>query len=73
VNLYYHYSPPIADFIAAHDILRAGVRLLLYPLIAVAYLLLHSGWVTPLAIFIFIAFSSLFLMAKLQDRRLQNK
>ncbi len=41
VKLYYHFSPPLAHFIARHNLLRAGVRLLLYPLIAFAYVLLH--------------------------------
>lgn len=43
VKLYYHYSPPMAHFIARHNLLRAGVRLLLYPLIGFAYVLLHPA------------------------------
>lgn len=43
VRMYYHYSPPVAEFIARHDFLRAVVRALLYPLIGVAYLLLHAS------------------------------
>lgn len=41
VALYYRTSPPLADFIAGHDSLRAGVRTLLRPLIWLA------GMVTP--------------------------
>lgn len=33
VALYYRTSPPLADFIATHDFLRAGVRALLRPLV----------------------------------------
>ncbi len=33
VALYYHYSPPIADFIAQHDNIRLVVRLLLTPIV----------------------------------------
>ncbi|MHC5077132.1 MAG: CFI-box-CTERM domain-containing protein, partial [Planctomycetota bacterium] len=36
VNSYYKYSPPIADFIANHDSLRAMVRLGLLPFIGVS-------------------------------------
>ena len=38
VALYYRTSPPLADFIAGHDLLRAGVRTLLRPLIWLATL-----------------------------------
>lgn len=40
VKAYYHYSPPIAEVIADNHLLRALVRLLLYPLIGFSYLLL---------------------------------
>jgi hypothetical protein len=36
VTLYYRTSPPLADFIAEHDFLRAGVRILMRPLIWLA-------------------------------------
>ncbi len=36
VNAYYRASPPLADFIARHDWLRAGVRVLLWPLVWLA-------------------------------------
>lgn len=43
VRIYYRYSPPMADFIAKHDILRTMVRWGLAPLIAVSWMLLHFG------------------------------
>ncbi len=43
VELYYHYSPPVARFIAEHDSVRAAVRIFLYPLVAFAYVMLHTS------------------------------
>ncbi len=43
VRAYYRYSPPLADYIRKHDSLRAVVRIGLAPLIAFAYLAIHTG------------------------------
>jgi len=43
VRLYYQYSPPMADCIANHVVLRQVIRLLLLPLIAVSWLILNLG------------------------------
>lgn len=43
VEFYYKYSPPIAHFIAGNDTLRAIVRIMLLPLIAIAYGALHPA------------------------------
>ena len=43
VKVYYRYSPPMADFIAKHNILKTMVRWSLAPLIAVSWMLLHFG------------------------------
>ncbi|MFH1675094.1 MAG: carboxypeptidase-like regulatory domain-containing protein [Pseudomonadota bacterium] len=42
VRLYYKYSPPVADFIAKHGILKAAVRCGLYPLVGLSYVALHT-------------------------------
>lgn len=57
VKLYYQYSPPIAQYIARHDFVRAVVRILLYPLIAFSYMMLHTGLTARLALL------TLFLLA----------
>lgn len=50
VKLYYQYSPPIAHYIARHDFVRAVVRILLYPLIAFSYMMLHTSLPARLAL-----------------------
>jgi hypothetical protein len=41
VSLYYTLSPPIADFIAKNEALRAAVRVGLYPVVGFRYIALH--------------------------------
>ena len=43
VRVYYRYSPPMADFIADHRTLRIVVRISLFPIIALSWILLHLG------------------------------
>ena len=56
VRLYYTYSPPIADFIAKYDSLRAIVRISLLPVVGVSWIALKIGPVSTVALMFFFAF-----------------
>jgi hypothetical protein len=60
VKAYYKYSPPMADFIAKHDVLRIMVRWSLAPLIAISWMLLHFGVALTLLL-MGLMFSTMFL------------
>lgn len=54
VDFYYHNSPPIAAFIAGSEPLKALVRVLLAPVIAIVYMIYH-----PALLLIFLIFAAL--------------
>jgi len=56
VRLYYTYSPPIADFIAKYDSLRAIVRISLLPVVGVSWIALKIGPVSTMALMIIFIF-----------------
>jgi hypothetical protein len=56
VNLYYKYSPPMAEFIANHDNVKILVRLSLLPIVGISWLALKIGplyTLSLLALFVF--------------------
>jgi uncharacterized repeat protein (TIGR01451 family) len=44
VNYYYRISPPIANFIAQHDVLKTLVKWCLTPMIGICWMILHIGY-----------------------------
>jgi hypothetical protein len=54
VNLYYHYSPPVADYIAVRPVVRNVVRVALLPVVGMGWLVLHIGFMglALLAVFV---------------------
>ena len=54
VHLYYTYSPPVADFIAEYDSLRAIVRLSLLPVVEISWTALKIGPVYSLALMLLV-------------------
>jgi M6 family metalloprotease-like protein/uncharacterized repeat protein (TIGR02543 family) len=59
VELYYRYSPRIANFIARHKVLKTAVRVNLLPVIAFSSLMVHFG---PAATAIVLVFMPVFLI-----------
>lgn len=53
VSLYYHYSPPLAHYIADHKALRVLTRILLAPFVAIVYLLYHKLLLLPFILLLF--------------------
>ena len=52
VRFYYRHSPPIADFIAEYEILKALARIGLMPLVAISYVSLNSHILLALIIMV---------------------
>jgi uncharacterized delta-60 repeat protein len=62
VDLYYKYSPSVAERIAKYKILKVVVRIQLSPLVALGYSIVHFGPIMTAFIFVFIFMLSFFLI-----------
>ena len=62
VELYYRYSPSIANFIARHKVMKAAVLVNLLPVIAFSYSIVHFGPVATAVVLVFmLVFPILFI------------
>jgi hypothetical protein len=50
VGLYNSYSPPLADFIRKHESVRIVIRWMLYPVVGLAWILLHTSVAVQIAV-----------------------
>jgi len=75
VDLYYSYSPPVADFIASHSSLQTMVRWSLLPIVGVSWVALKIGLAPTLAfvfvILILMSFTTIVLFRKRKRVRQQ--
>jgi lysophospholipase L1-like esterase len=69
VRWYYATSPPVADFIAQHDLARLTVRVALLPLLAAAWLLVEASVLQQAALLL----AMLLLLAVVWKRRQEKR
>ena len=63
VNLYYNYSPSVADFIAKYKALKVVVRMSLLPVIAFSYSMINFGPIITVVMLVFVFVLSVFLIS----------
>jgi subtilisin family serine protease len=69
VQLYYTYSPPLADVIANHHNLKIFVRISLLPLVGISWMALKTGPLFTLSIAAFFVFALIRLFSSIRFRR----
>ncbi len=75
VDIYYKYSPFVANFITKHKALKAAVRFSLLPMIAFSYSMIHFGPIITIAMLVIISMFPIFLFSFFRRRlsRLEAK
>ncbi|MCI5123521.1 MAG: hypothetical protein D3925_03360 [Candidatus Electrothrix sp. AR5] len=72
VQLYYTYSPPIADFIRQHNIIRFVVRILLLPLLSISFFLVEFSPFQQLLIALILVCSFGLFLTRFRKRHWAN-
>jgi len=74
VDLYYTYSPPVADFISNHNNLRLVIRWSLLPIVGTSCITLQLGmWITLVLIGLLICFMGTGVMISLRRMRFRSQ
>ena len=68
VDLYYKYSPFVAELIIKHKALKAAVRINLLPLVAFSYSMLHFGPLITVVMLVSIFMLPIFLIPFFQRK-----
>ena len=63
VGIYYKYSPPLADFIARHDILRLMVRWGLIPIVGLSWFSLNAPATLAIALIVLLLISPAIILS----------
>ena len=71
VGLYYTYSPPIADFIAKHDNMKAFIRISLLPVVGMSWVALKVGPLLTMAIILFFSIGMVGLV-RIRRKKVKN-
>jgi hypothetical protein len=73
VDLYYIYSPPVADVIAKDEGMRAVMRCGLMPIVGVGWMAEHIGpWLTLLLVVVLLALMGATAVVVLRKMRLRR-
>jgi predicted ABC-type exoprotein transport system permease subunit len=72
IDLYYIYSPPVADFIAGHDTVRLMVRWILLPVVGMSWIALKLGAIPVLIFMLLFGFSLISLAGDRSRFRKEN-